>query len=196
MTNCLLALAIALVVSGCSSFNFGRVGKDVAAPSTEYSILVLGVSPSDYTLTIFPGQMKDGKFNQDQLKSAAISGPPIDGFVVAQVPAGQTLALLRTYRVNKDGTNIVGSLVGAWGAASTMVFEVPQGKVLHMGDVRYQPVGKRVQVEFGKNFEAAKAYIDSQYPALRGRLEPGTFELVPTTVPCTTTTTVPIYIRR
>lgn len=194
MKNNFVALTAVLLISGCASLDFGRVGKDVLLPSSEHSIIVLGVAPSDYTVSIFPGQMKDEIFNQSLWKSAAISGAPIDGFVVAQVTSGQTLALLKTYRVDKDGSGIPFTLFEICGKEKTMVFEVPKGKIIYIGDIQYKQLEKQVQTRYGQNFESAKRYIDSHYPNLRDRLELGKVDLIPTNVPCTTTLTIPIYL--
>jgi len=186
--------SLAFAISGCASFDFGRIGEDATPPSSEESVVVLGVAPGDQTVAIFPGVVKDGVFQQNPWRSAAISGAPKDGFVVAKIAGGETLALLKTFRVDKDGKGIPFTLVGACGNARTMVFAVPKGKIVYVGTIKYEPRGKEVAVEYNQDFDTARGHIDQRYRGLAGRLERWNFELFPTTVPCTTSITVPIYL--
>lgn len=175
----------------------GVVDQSATLNSNRHSIIVLGVAPENYRVSVFPGSVKDGVFRQNPWLPATVYGAGDDGYLVGEASAGDTLAITFV-RVVKDkdaifqGTNFT----PCYGAL-TMTFSIPGGKVLYLGNVHYQFVGDRLQVQYSQDIDAAREYMDRKYPNLRGRLEQWKYQLLPTTAVCggaRGTLYIPVYI--
>ena len=177
-----VVLAWMLVLCGCAARQ-ASLDRDTAPPSGEESIVVIGITPG-YGINLMPGRLDGVWFRQSGWRNSPIAGVPTDGYVVGKAPAGDLLAITTVYRVDREGRIIVGSSVGACGPGGTVVFEVPKGKVLYIGDFKYQLVPKGVAVQYAGDFDAAKKYVDERYPKLAGRLERWRYQLHPTGAVC------------
>lgn len=174
---------------GCTSV--GVVDHDASVSNGE-SVFVIGVSPENYRILVFPGHInKNFVFEQSKWRSAALYAGPEEGFVVGKATTGDTLAITRIRVVDDKG-----SVLGADFAmcdSRTMVFQVPAGKVIYLGDVHFENLGRRLGMRYADNFPAAREYITHRYPKLRDRLEPWKYDLLATDVSCVQTIYIPAY---
>ena len=182
---CSLAL-----LTACTSF--GQLDANAPAPSDSESVFVLGVSPDNYRVSIFPGSVSDGSFSSSLIRTAVVYGAAKQGFVVGKASAGDVLAITNV-RVVSDSSSILGANFKPCGGAKTMVFEVPKGKVVYLGSVEYKFEGKQLLVQYRNDIEGARRHIDQNFPALKGKLETVDFKLLPKSGSCDSTIYVPIY---
>jgi len=180
--------------AGCASV--GRLDKGIPAPAKNESIFVLGVTPENHRVMIFGGSTDTGFFKQNWLPAAFYGGAE-GGFIVGKAKAGSTLAITDV-RVTESDKAILGLDFIPCDGAKTLVFEAPAGKVTYLGSVHYGVTGKGLQIDYWNDFEAARAYLSSAYPALSPKVEQGGYKLLPVMQPCTSTTTVyvPVYVPR
>ncbi|AEK63507.1 hypothetical protein [Collimonas fungivorans] len=188
-----LVAGLLVLLNGCTSV--GLLDGTTPAPTDNESIFIMGVTPDNYRVSLFPGSIKDGVFHQNIFRSAAVYAAAKDGYVIGKSSAGDVLAITNV-RVVKDSSSVLqGANFKPCGNVKTMVFAVPKGKVIYLGDVAYQFVGQKVEVRYGQNIEAAQAYLDKNFPALRGKLEPLPVDLLPSQTSCTATPMYfPVYI--
>jgi len=99
---------------------------------------------------------------------------------------------VRFVQVMESNTDVMGKQ-RYWmcGGAESLTFKAPGGKVIYVGDVRYSQVGTSLGAKYKQDFEAAKKFIDSNFPGLRNRLEPWTYKVMPSSDSCTQTIYVP-----
>jgi len=188
MKSKVLLLAASLLLGGCTSL--GVLDKNVAMKSDKDSIFVIGVAPDNYRISVFPGNInKDGKFVQNPFSAAAIFSAADHGYVVGKAKAGDILAITNI-RVVKSNKDLLGPDFAPCNGLNALTFTAAPGKVTYIGDVSYRYNGSGLNTKYSENYEAAKSYIDSAYPNLRGRLEAGSYKLMPTTIPCKRTITV------
>lgn len=189
----ILIILLMLATSACTSI--GRLEKDASLNSQNESVIVLGVSPANYRVSIFPGTREAGVFYQNILRPAVVYGAAEDGFIVTKAAADETLAITNIRLVaNKE--SVYGPDFAPCDGKMTMVFDVPAGKVLYLGSIEYEFAGKSLLIKYGQDIDTARKYVDANYPKLSGRLEPWPFEILPTTLKCNTTITVPVYLPR
>lgn len=174
----LLALLLALLLTACATANLEPVLLDATPPGPEESIIVVGASNEQYKYNFLPVSVKDGMaYGVYFSPGIQLAGWPREGYIVGRVNGGQTLAMHAIVGPNgKDGK--IRTMVFCTGSRK-MVFEVPKGKVIYIGDihVRTQPSG--FGAAYGSDYAAARRHIDGNYFHLAGRLEPWTFETLP-----------------
>jgi hypothetical protein len=194
MNRVIWPLFLVAALTACTSTS--RLEKGDTALSENESVVILGVSPPRYRVMIFPGSIKDhdGNFYKSVFKNAVFVGPPEDGFVVAKVSTGDTLALTDVTAVNDK--NIATGRFEACGGIRTIVFNAPSrgGKVLYLGDVHYEMADKKLSVKYTSHLDAAKRYIKSNYPALGDRVEQWNYKIHPVGELCSQTVRIPIYV--
>ena len=190
-------LFLATVLNACTSPGGGPLEKGATAIPADESVFILGVSPVRYRVVIASGSIKahDGWFYRHPSASAVFMGAPDGGFVVARVRAGDVLALTSVTAV--DDKNVATRRFEACGGIRSIVFNAPSsgGKVLYLGDVDYQMAGDKLSPRYTSNIDAAKRYMDSNYPAFKGRMEQWSYKVHPVGELClqpTTTIYVPI----
>lgn len=191
--NTLFGVVVTLILSACTSV--GRLEKGASLNTADESIIVLGVAPSNYRISLFPGERKDGVFHQNIFRPAVVYSAAEDGFIITKAKAGDTLAITNI-RLVENKESIYGPDFGPCDGKKTMVFDVPAGKVLYLGSIEYEHAGKNLLIKYGHDVDAARTYFDKHYPLMLGRIEPWLFDLLPTTLKCTSTITVPIYLPR
>lgn len=189
-----LVASLLALLNGCTSM--GLLDGTTLAPTDNESIFIMGVAPDNYRVSLFPGSIKNGVFHQNIIRPAAVYAAAKDGYVVGKSSAGDVLAVTNV-RVVKDSNSVfLGANFHPCGENKTMVFEVPRGKVIYLGDVEYTFAGQKIEVHYGQNMEAAQAYLDKNFPALRGKLEYLPVDLLPSRTPCIGTIYFPVYIPR
>lgn len=176
-------IALGLVaLAGCSATSPRTVAGE-PPPSAEESVLVLGVAPANYAVTLAPGKLENGVFKA-AAPAAALSRAPKDGYIVARVASGQELALTSTTRL-AQGATPASAPFGACGAARTVVFAAPRGKVVYLADVGYESMkGGGVDVRFERKLEKARQYLAANYPELAKLVTQGSYTLARTDASC------------
>ena len=179
--NKLIALGL-VGLAACSSASIGT-GPRLAPPSAGESVLVLGVAPANYAVTLSPGKLENGVFKAGT-PVAALAQAPTDGYIVAKVASGQALALTRTTRLAQGGTP-ASAPFGACDGARTLVFSAPGGRVVYLADVGYETMkGGGVDVRFERRLDKARQYLAANYPELAKLVAQGDFAFVPTDAAC------------
>ncbi len=193
MKSLLASLLSLAVLCGCTSL--GRLETTAHPPGGDESYFIIGITPSNHRVSIFPGEIENGLFHQSRIYSAALYGAAKDGFVVGKAPAGRVLAITNV-RVVADENAIYGRNFKPCESARTFVFTVPKGKVIYLGSVDYAFQNNKLQVRYRNDVAAAIKYIDANYPELKGLTEHQDPQLLPTDNSCSPGTTyIPIYIR-
>jgi hypothetical protein len=173
----LLALLLALLLAACATANHEPVLLDATAPGPEESIIVIGASNSQYKYNFLPVSVKDGMaYGVYFSPGIQLSGWPREGYIVGRVNGGQTLAMHAVIGPSKDGK--IRSMIFCIGSRK-MVFEVPKGKVIYIGDIHVREQASGFGAAYGSDYAAARRHIDGNYYHLAGRLEPWTFETLP-----------------
>lgn len=188
-----LAIFSFAVFALTSCATVGQVDQNINFNSNEESIFVMGVSPTNAKILMFPGEIKDGEFAQNLWRNASFWGTPIDGYIVGKASAKELLAITGVTLL-KENTAFYGQQFRPCNGVKTMVFNTSGGKVAYLGHVGYELEGSTLKVNYSKNLEAAKKHIEARYPGLRGKLEQAEYELHPASVSCIEKTVIPIYI--
>jgi len=174
---------LSLLSTGCAggvggAWDIGRAGHDADLPSGKESYIVLGIQPEYTQVSLFRGRVSDGVFHQNVLLPASFVGQPEDRFIVSRSSARDVLAITYVVMFTNKSDAFQPVLVPCEGA-KTAVISVPAGKVIYVGDVRYQYSARGVVPEFSNDLDAAKAYMTTHYPKLAEKLEQGQFDLMP-----------------
>lgn len=187
-----LALGLlAVALGGCGTTAVLGEGSKRTIDSDE-SLIVLGVNPG-YRVTLYLGEIIEGKFKQTPFLGPVINGASTDGYIVAKATAGQVLGLTS---VNQQGL-MTGTDFTACGDARVPVFHVPKGQLLYLADIRYQPNGGKLSIRYEDRMDAATAFVRSKYPQFQGDLQRVQVEALPTMRTCGGGTMyVPIYLGR
>lgn len=177
-----LLFILCLTLSACTSV--GVVKKDVSLDNSKESIFVAGLRPDNYRVSFFRGSVKDGVFRPNMIMPALFYGAATDGYIVGKAPAGLTLAI--TYlTIVKNETSLLGArYLPCEKEHKTLTFKVPAGKVIYLGEIQYQYQNGGIGLNLSKKFNAAKSYIDTNYPNLEGRIETWESKLLPTNQSC------------
>lgn len=193
MNKKLMALGLLVALTGCG---VAQVDPDVQAPAADKSIVVIGVPvkgvyPDEAKLYFWPADIEHDGVRKAS-GNAVIVAAPASGYIVSEVDAGTPLVLADVYvnhdkehaaHVSSSGT----SHFKGGGGAKTVVFPVPGGQVIYVGNVVLDvtlpgPQDFRdgtLRLSSTDNFDAAKAYVDSHYPGLRGKLVAQPFQVKP-----------------
>lgn len=164
----------ALACAGCAADNL-KPGALPPAPDRTY--FVMGVSPNNFNALFFDGHIEGDRFVERTPQTAQFSGAAVDGYVIGDVKGGDTLGL--TELLFTDG-----SYTWPCNGAHVPVFTAPAGKVIYLGDERFNPQDREVSARHGSNIEAARAFLRRKYPQLADRLEPGQVQFLPTNLTC------------
>jgi hypothetical protein len=148
-----LAIAACMALPGCTSV--GRLDRDVAAPSAAEAIYVLGLMPANHRAFIFPGELKDGAFIQDNMRAASYYGSSQDGYIVAKAKPSDIWAITNIL-VTESEAGYFGPGFAPCGGQNTITFKAPAGKVTYIGNVEFARQEKSLAVQYTSNFEAAK----------------------------------------
>jgi len=179
------------LLSSCVSK--GLLKQDARLTSSDESVFVLGLSPENYSVFIFKGEIKNGRFDKNIFVSSIAYGTADNGYIVSKAPARETFAVT-LISIGEKKDSISGTSYVPCRDAKTITFKAPAGKVIYLGDVEYVLEGGAVTTKYGNNFDAAEKYINDKYPHLRGKLEYQPYKLLPTTLPCSSTVTIPISL--
>jgi len=168
---------MSIALSACGSFRI--LDKSAELQTDEESIFIIGVEPENFRIFVFPGEIIDKKFVKSIYRPSAVYGGANNGFVVGKARKGDTLAITRI-RVVEYKEDLLGADFLACKKARTMVFNVPGGKVIYLGHVKYTYTDYKLHTEYSNDLESAKKYINDNYPKLYGRVVQGEYQLLRT----------------
>ena len=182
MTNVILLRRIltllgTLALTACTSIN--RLPETAEIDANNDAIVVLGVSPAHYRIQVFPGTVRDGIWRERALGYADFYGVADDGYVIARVESDAALAIARLDDTRSPSGQRNETFYPCEGTR-VVVFRIPKGKVLYLSDFEFGPPGKSFDFRETADLASATRWLDAKYPALRGRLEQGSFEALPT----------------
>jgi len=195
MKHVLLAGLAGMLLAGCSSMR--QLDDDAPGPSGEESVVILGMHDAEDQVFIFPGTVgADGSFVTDPMRMATVAGKPRNGYLVGKARAGDVIAIT-TVRFDAHPGKFSGTEEFRFcKGEKTMVFKVPQGKVAYLGSVEYRFVDRNMNIHYTVELDQAQRYIDSTFPALKGKVEHIAPDFRTLGGPCFPKTYIPIYITR
>jgi hypothetical protein len=194
MVRRLVILVLAVASTACTSV--GRVEQGAAlAPSANQTIFIIGVKPDNYRVSVFSGSVNEGVFRQNQLLPATFYGASEGGYVVGKTGSTGALAITNV-RVVSSEKSILGMDFAPCGDAKTVVFSLPKGRVVYLGNLAYDFSGNGLRIFESTDLEAARQHLRTGYPQLADSLEQGRYEVLPTSASCSQSITIPIYLPR
>lgn len=184
---------VVIFLSACS---FGRpLMKGAEIPKHDEAYFIFGLKPSKYKVQIFSGSINsEGRFRVNPFANATFNSVADKGYAVGRTGSDSVLAITRVY-LKGTGSLISPSFVPCK-EAETLVFTATGGKVIYLTDIDYTLVDGTLEVGYQENFEAARQYLESDYPDLAPLLEQGKYDFAKTTNSCTGIVYVPVYISR
>lgn len=165
----LLGCFITTFLTGCAVKPIGVIGTESPPPSNEEAVVVLGVKPSTNQVVFVKGKINNGNFEETRAIGVLV-GLPTDGYLIGKVQAGDAIGLVQFtgYKNENDRKGVTNQFCGRL----VHVYTVPGGKISYLGDVTLSAIDRgSFTIKYSQNISAAREYIDSQYPALSGRLE-------------------------
>jgi hypothetical protein len=141
---------------------------------------------------MFPGTVEYGRFSRLRWRNAVFAGNAKDGYVTGRVEAGSVIAITAVVKSTLNGWWNEGAFVPCRDS-ETMVFRVPNGKVVYLGSVAYSLEKGRLGIKYSNALPAAQEYVNSNFPALSGKVESISPVFMPTTERCQSTLVIPTY---
>ena len=179
---CSIAISSALL-AGCAARPVGVINEQTGAPSNAEAVVVHGMKQADFRYIFVKGRIDNGMFHETKHVGVLIDKPS-SGYIVGKVEAGDVIALIQVDRAERKNNEPVNFNLGC--GKPVRVFNVPGGKVSYLGDAAISVTEDReLRVVYSDTFQDAQSYIDSKFPALRGRLEPIGSQMVPYKCPPT-----------
>ena len=108
---------------------------------------------------------------------------------------GDTVGITNVRVVNSSSA-ILGADFVPCGEGKTVVFQVPRAGVYYLVDLDYKFGGDGIEIRYGENLDAASAYIDTTFPALKGKLQQASYQFLPMSSHCggVSYMQIPIYL--
>ena len=184
--NATPAVSLLILTSLCLSACVAPVTLDRSAPppTNVEAVLVLGVTHPDYKMVLFPGVVKDGRFHQDKLRAAPVYAFATDGYVVAKVKPGETLAITQVSYIQNHATE-VGKHFVVCGESKTLVLRPRAGRISYFATMAYSMQGEELSVRYRDDLDDAKAFVESAFGRFPpSSIEKGEFELLSTDRSC------------
>ncbi|RXZ36284.1 hypothetical protein D9O50_07015 [Oxalobacteraceae bacterium CAVE-383] len=154
------------LLSGC--FSMSTLEKNATLENDE-SIFVIGMKPENFRLSVFAGDIKNGEFKTNFMRSIAVFAFPEKGYVVAKGHAGDTLAIISVTPYEKGA--FLKPLYITCSGEKMLTFKIPSGKVIYISDLLYSYSGSGIAVSYKQDFDSARQYMDKNYATLQGTLE-------------------------
>jgi hypothetical protein len=175
MTKIFTGVFIALLISACTSL--GRYENNATLNSDDESYFLFGMK-RDLVLGFYRGDVENGRFSQNIFFPATLYAAPVDGYIMGKAPEGTTQALLSI----RLGGSMFAPLYKPSGDAKAIVFNIPGGKVLYLGDITFVFNGlDYVKPVISRDIDAAKKYINKYHPQLEGKVVSWEYQLLTTT---------------
>ena len=181
--NITAVLMVSLGLYACADIH--RMAPDTKFNDAQESVLVLGLAPSKHRVGVYQGVINgDGVWHGTALPPPTFMGAAKEGYVLAKASSGSTYALNFVTVLQAEGQVLGGRLYMMCGKNKTLVFSVPPGKVVYLTDLNFVEGNDELRFTYTNDFQRAQAYVDQNFPALKGRLEMGVFDFKPTDLAC------------
>ena len=192
MIRTLLLLALGVALIGCVPVSSNTLPSGGAIDESNESIILVGVAPDNFRITLGPGQVNSrGNFSDGLSLTGYIGAYPDDGYVIGRSEGEKTYGVTAVARGEENGAE-ARRTYSVCGGRETVVFDVSPGEMLYIGDFEYAVADNRMRFKFERDFEAASAYFDTAFPQYAGRLKAADISMHPVVLNCTQT----IYIRQ
>lgn len=171
-----LALAwFAVLLTACST----NISRTELNPGPTESIIIFGVKPENARLSLYPGEVIEGKFKQNWFldTQAKVHDTPQDGYVTAKVKAGQALGMT-TVQMSIGG-GLWGPIFSFCGNPKLLVFEVPAGKVAYAADIEFVQLGNALRPRFSRDLDAARQHFKQNHPNITDEVVPLDLQFIP-----------------
>lgn len=154
---------VLIPVSGCMSVR--NASTEIAR--SEKEVIVIFWAKNVNRVAMIRGVSSDGEFKPNR-EGFAANIRPENGYVVTQLPetTGDVIYAITQFQIKAGGESY-----GDCGWKQALTFEGRGGKVIYLGDLDFQAVGKQVSFQHSNNIENARLFVDSNYPKLRGQVE-------------------------
>lgn len=120
----------------------------------------------EFRYVFVKGKIENGMFEKTK-HVGVLMDKPANGYLVGKIAAGDMIALVQVGRSERKGNEQKGFTLGC--GTPVRVFTVPGGKVSYLGDAAISiSQDRELQIVYSANFQYAKSYIDSSFPALTG----------------------------
>lgn len=169
-----------LFLTSCTSL--GQLGFEAKEPSKNDTIFIFGVSPENINVIVRPGKFVDGNFIHNAGPPATLVGNPKDGYIIGRAKTGSVQALIYV-QIAKKG-ELVYNRLKACDGKKTLSFTAPAGKVIYLGDLKFDQLDGKLVDRYSTDFLKAKLYIDTNFVNLKGRLEEFEPVFAPATSSC------------
>jgi len=171
-----MMLVAVLLLSGCTSA--GQLKSNAGNPSENESVFVIGVTPENYRISVWPGGIKDDHFYKSSLRNAALYSAAEGGYVVGRAKAGDVLGITNA-RIVSGENSILGLDYVPCG--DTLVFKVPPGQVIYLGSIAFSSNGKTVNALVSNDVNAAAHHMADAFPSITRTIVKTPFMHLPST---------------
>lgn len=173
---CSIAISSALA-AGCATHPVGVIDERSSVPSNGEAVVIHGLKQPAFRYVFVKGKIENGMFHQTKNVGVLID-KPTNGYLVGKIGAGDSIALIQVVRTERQNNEPISFGLGC--GKPVRVFTVPGGKVSYLGEAAISIAqNQELRVVYSESFQDAKSYIDSNFPALKDRLEPITSQVVP-----------------
>jgi hypothetical protein len=169
----------ASLLSGC--FSMSTLEKNATLENDE-SIFVIGMKPENFRLSVFAGDIKNGEFKTNFMRSIAVFAFPEKGYVVAKGHVGDTLAIISVTPYEKGA--FLKPLYIVCSGEKMLTFKIPPGKVIYISDLLFSHSGSGFAISYSQDLGSARQYMDKNYGTLKGKLEAWPSEFVTSNKEC------------
>lgn len=187
MATRLLAMLVfvpAMVFLGGCAGMFGQLDSGYRVSPTGDTVFVMGVEPANYKLVLWPGDVDQELFViEDMWKNAAHFDAPRNGYLVGNAHPNDEVGMKEAMLMSEDGKKVTMSYRFCQGR-KTRVFATAPGKVVYLGDLRFAVKEGLITYEYSRDLKKAQAFVDANYPNLKGRLEDADFREMFSSIPC------------
>lgn len=144
---------------------------------------VFGLKPSNVKVQVYPGSIQgDGRFKLSA-QNAVFNAVANQGYAVGAAKAGSTLAVTRLILVGTG--SLIPPIFLPCNNTETMVFTAAKGKIIYLADLGFSlESDNTLTVTYEDNIEAARSFLEIDYPQLAPYLERGEFRRSKTSMPC------------
>lgn len=147
----------------------------------EHGIVVIGLD-NNLRLRAVTGDRSSGQFRYGPQRISSASYHQIAFYITLHLSTKHksTYAITDIFRDSWTSADL-----GPCDGGLTVSFDVKPGKVIYLGDLKFEGTGKNAKVSATANFANAQKMVDATFPNLRNRLEESKIEIIPVAaLPC------------
>lgn len=153
-------------------------------PSSNESVFVFGAVSANYRISLSTGEIVDGQFMLSAASKPVYFDSPSDDYYVGRIPSGLPIGIVSVNRQANPEDKIGRNFAACGKIMKTIVFELPPGTIVYLGDIYYHGDERSVGVNYSRDSEAARKFVESHYPQFKQSLEERPVQMLPTSRPC------------